>query len=908
MIWEGRTLVQIETDPPQWRTHPAMTLHAGDPYQTETLRTMLKALYATGGLEDVRVEATLSDGNGVTLRLIFTEKQVIAALSVSGNHFISDAQILKAAGLQPGDPFTEARWETAAEGITALYQRAGYYQAHPVPHLNVNPNVNPNIQGRPLHLTIEMKEGNRARIRALHFDFASDPFASPRALRLRMRSQPGEYFNADLLQKDLERLISFYTNRGHLKAAMGTPIVDFLERENSVDITVPVDPSDQIDLIFENPAPFSSKQLRDAVGIQEEKRDDNEVLEESARRIAKRYHLRGYPKAEVAVSSRQIAPRHREVRFVIQRGPQTRIREIAFSGNAKIPTTRLSEILALKVGDPYLSDPLDEKVTALTQFYKKEGFGAAHVTGEVALEDRSAKVALDDPLAKVALEDRLEGASITFTIDEGIQTRIGVVKVTGDKSVPDGTLREALRPDMPYYPAQVKEGERLLTLAYAREGYLYATFETEVHLSPDETLAEITYRIHAGPQVHLGSITLEGNLRTRDRVLLREVPLASGALYRPQEILMSQRRLYRTGLFSSIRFEPIATADPQIQDLHLRVVERPALALSFGAGYAEHELFRGFLEVAHRNVWGTGNEISARAEANHIEEAYVLAFRQPWLFSQNIDGRASLSRITQREVTFDLETLRATAGIDQHFSETLKGTLRYEYEQHETSAVSPAVLQALEDTGKLNIATLNLSLIWDTRDDPFQPRSGRVYGATLRDAAKVWGSEVQLLKISIQGSGYRTLSDRLVVAASARIGIADRFGETVLIPPPERFFLGGRSTVRGYPADQLGIQDGPVEERTRIDGQPTGGNAFLLFNEEMRITLPRSWGLVFFLDHGNVWQRYTDIALSQIKSTVGAGVRYNTPVGPLRLDGGYKLNRESEEDAFAIHFTLGHAF
>jgi outer membrane protein insertion porin family len=878
VVWEGRTITRIETEPQAFLTHPAMTLRVGDPYRAEAIRTMLTALHATGLLEDARVDATLSAQGEVALHLRLTEKRIIASIAVTGNHFVSDTKILQAAGFQPGEAFTESRWEMAAANLMALYRKEGYYQARPTPRFLSDPKG-----GR---LILEMREGNRARIHDLRFTGALH--VSPRSLKLRMRSRPGEYFHAETLQDDLQRLRSFYIQRGHLKAEIGEPTIEFLTRTGEVTLTLPVSASDRIDLVFENPAPFSSKTLREKVRIQEERRDDNEALEESARRIAQSYQEIGYARAEVAVSSKWIAQGHREVRFVIQRGPQTHVTEILIVGNdARLA---LPSAIPMKVGDPYRADQLGRNVIALTQFYQQAGFGEAHVTGEVGFSENR------------------EAAQITFRIEEGSQTRIGVVKIVSDAPVPDATIHDVMRPGTPYHPSSPKEGEHLLAMAYAREGYLHVTIGTEIQSSQDRALADVTYTVHAGPQIRLGTTRLEGNLRTQDAVLLREISLKSGARYQPQEILTAQRRLYRTGLFSSVRLEPVATADPTVQDLHLQVVERPSVTLAFGAGYAEHERVRGFLEGTNRNLWGTGNEISVRAEANHLEETYSLNFRQPWFFSQNLEGRASLARINEKEVSFDLETLRATAGIDKHFSETLKGTVRYEYEQHSTREVSPDVLQALEDTGKLNIATINLSLIRDTRDDPFQPRSGRVYSATLRNAAKVFGSEVQLVKLSLQGSGYRALGNRFVLAASVRVGLADRFGETALIPLPERFFLGGRNSVRGYGTDQLGIQDGPPSEQTRIDGQPTGGNASLVLNEEIRIALPRSLGLVFFLDHGNVWQRYTDVALSQIKSTVGAGVRYNTPVGPLRLDWGYKLDREVDEDAAALHFTLGHAF
>ncbi|HZR46659.1 MAG TPA: BamA/TamA family outer membrane protein, partial [Candidatus Manganitrophaceae bacterium] len=388
-------------------------------------------------------------------------------------------------------------------------------------------------------------------------------------------------------------------------------------------------------------------------------------------------------------------------------------------------------------------------------------------------------------------------------------------------------------------------------------------------------------------------------------VLLREITLKMGDPYNPEKILNSQKQLYRTGHFTVVQFEPIPSeADPTVQDLQLTVVERPSIALEFGFGYADLERLGGFFEVAHRNLFGTGRAIVARAQADHIEKRYTLNYKEPWIFSQHIDARLVAAYLDLKEPAFDQRTVSFTAGVDKSFSDTLKGSFLYQFEVNNLTNVDPAALQTPQDIGRVQIASLNPSIIRDTRDDPFNPRAGSVNSITIRDAAQILGSEAQFVKVTAQSSWYQALSSKWVLAVSARAGIAERFGQTQIIPLSERFFVGGRSTVRGYAQDKLGIRGVTLSN----DGQPTGGNTMLVFNEELRIALPKSLGLVLFFDHGNVWQRYQDIAFSDIKSTTGIGFRYNTPVGPFRIDWGYKLNREEGESPSEVHFTLGHAF
>jgi outer membrane protein insertion porin family len=338
----------------------------------------------------------------------------------------------------------------------------------------------------------------------------------------------------------------------------------------------------------------------------------------------------------------------------------------------------------------------------------------------------------------------------------------------------------------------------------------------------------------------------------------------------------------------------------------LAVVERPRLALEFGFGYLDKEGGRGFLGVSHRNLFGTGRKISARVEGGAIERRYSLNYKEPRVFSYNADATIGATYFKTQASSFsefDEEALVGTVGVEKQFTPFWKGVFLYEYKDTDITNVKSGVTLTDQDVGKLIIASVNPSLIRDTRDDPFNPASGSVHVATLRIGAQSLGSEVQLVKLTHQSSRFFSPTPKTTLAISARAGGAKKFGETNIIPLSERFFSGGRSTVRGYAQNKLGI-----EGATIIGSLPTGGNALLIFNEEFRISIFKSFGMVLFFDHGNIWREFNEIKLKEIKSTTGIGFRYNTPIGPLRIDWGYKLDREEPESSSEFHFMLGHAF
>jgi outer membrane protein insertion porin family len=327
--------------------------------------------------------------------------------------------------------------------------------------------------------------------------------------------------------------------------------------------------------------------------------------------------------------------------------------------------------------------------------------------------------------------------------------------------------------------------------------------------------------------------------------------------------------------------------------------------LEFGFGYADYDRIRGYVQVSRINLFGTGRSVSLRAYASRVEQRYTLNYTEPWIFSRDLDGRLGLEYAHQLEVSYILDVASVSAGLDKTFTDSLRGILIYQYEHDYISNVDPAIAPQIspEALGRFNIASINPILIFDTRDNPYNPTRGFSVELTFRDAAKILGSEKQFLKETVKFSEIFPLKSGLILALSQRGGAARPFGESTEVPLSELFLAGGRSTVRGYDQDKLGIQGVTI-----VDNKPTGGGGLLIFNEELRLNLPYSIGLVFFFDHGNVWPKVDDIRFDQIKSTTGAGIRYNTPVGPLRLDYGYKLNREEGESRWALHFTLGHAF
>ena len=333
--------------------------------------------------------------------------------------------------------------------------------------------------------------------------------------------------------------------------------------------------------------------------------------------------------------------------------------------------------------------------------------------------------------------------------------------------------------------------------------------------------------------------------------------------------------------------------------------ETPAGAIEFGLGYGEYEKVKGFIELSYINFLGTNKQIFSRIELSTLEKRSYLTYVDPWLWKDLIFKSTigyedlEFKSIDTKKLLYKIKKLGFSVGLEKKLSEKFKIELLYEGAYSKTSNVLLEIVISDVDVGKLFISGFRGSVIYDTRDNPFDPQKGWLAGMSSKISLDAIGSEINFSKTSFYINKYTEILKNLVLATSLRGGLIGLYGDTKDVPISERFFLGGRETVRGYAQNTLGPKN---------NNQPTGGNAFLIGNIEMRYSIGKNFFLVNFLDFGNVWKKLGEVKVTDLKYTAGLGLRYKTPIGPIRIDYGHKLNRERNESNGEIHFSIGHAF
>jgi outer membrane protein insertion porin family len=332
----------------------------------------------------------------------------------------------------------------------------------------------------------------------------------------------------------------------------------------------------------------------------------------------------------------------------------------------------------------------------------------------------------------------------------------------------------------------------------------------------------------------------------------------------------------------------------------LAVRERPTGFVGFGGGYSSDEGFRGFVEAGEQNLFGTGRGLRWKSNVSEIGYRHDLFYLEPWLFNYRLKGQADLYIESREETGYEVRREGLALGANREFTPQLLLNLRYRYELVDYSNVDPDLTAELGPLENFNIGSVGLVVDYDRRDNPIKPRRGSNQLASIEIARPLFGGNVSFTKYQLESVWYLPLWTGAEIALGLRGGFTQLLLGAEDLPLSERFFLGGDRSVRGYGYKEIGPKDAA--------GNPLGGNAFALGNVELRFSLYKKLRGVLFFDAGELWADQAGLPPSGIKTSVGTGIRYETLVGPIRLDWGYKLKREPGESPSRWHLTIGYPF
>jgi outer membrane protein insertion porin family len=459
------------------------------------------------------------------------------------------------------------------------------------------------------------------------------------------------------------------------------------------------------------------------------------------------------------------------------------------------------------------------------------------------------------------------------------------------------------------------------------------------------------YSVREGPQVLVDHVLIVGTRRTNPKTIEKQLQLHAGEPLSRDAVLDTQRRLQALGLYRNVTISELRHGEENRRDLLIAVDEGPGVSMAEGGGFelarrivaapdgTSEEVFdaapRGSFEITWRNLFGANRSTSLfgsltlhpqgtiQAQQGITEYRVVNTYREPQVFNTPVDGLITLGLQQQFRTSFSFHQKSATAQASRKIGlYSLIGT--YQIQQTDVFNNNADIRLIDRVFPNVRLSSFSFSGVRDTRDDQIDPTKGQYYSANAQLAAVALGGQVGFLKTFYQASTFHLLPTRrtMILAGNAFLGLARGFahdqidpttGLTVTLvdlPQSERFYAGGDTTNRGFILDELGVRHFPPQINDTIDpnGFPLGGNAESLFNLELRVPFGRKIETHGFIDTGNVFNHVVDLDFREFRTAVGFGVLYKSPIGPLRFDLGFKLNRLPTEDLTAFFITFGQAF
>jgi outer membrane protein insertion porin family len=654
---------------------------------------------------------------------------------------------------------------------------------------------------------------------------------------------------------------------------------------------------------------FDLEQLRAAlkqVGLAEARIFDRALLERAEQELKRQYLGRSKYGVQVSTTVTPLDRNRVAITFTVDEGEVAKIRQINIVGNQAFSESRLLGLFQLTTpgwitwytkNDQYSRQKLSADLETLRSFYLDQGY---------------LEFSIDSTQVSITPDKR--DIYITIAITEGSRYTVSDVKLEGDLRVPAEELHKLIKikPGEVFSRAKVTESSKLITDRLGDEGYAFANVNAVPQVDKDKKEVAFTFFVDPGRRVYVRRIIIQGNTRTRDEVIRRELRQLEGAWYSARRIEESKKRLDRLGFFKQVNVETPAVPGTTDQvDVVFTVEEQPTGALLLGAGFSSSEGLVLSGSISQNNFLGTGNALSLQVNSGKVNTVYALSFTQPYW---TVDGVSRGFDIFKRDVdstSLDVGSYKTSTlgfnfrlGVPVTADDTVLFGLGAENTEVSVFPDSPQRFVDFVNTfGKSN-TNFPFTVAWqrDTRDSAFFPRSGRFQRAGAEVSIPV--GDLQYYKLSYQHQWFMPLGRTWSLLLRGEVGYGDGYNDKPL-PFYKNFFAGGINTVRGFQTGSLGPRD--------VNDEALGGNTLVVGSVEVFFPFPgfrddKTARMSIFLDSGAVYGEQATAGSEGVRFSTGVSVSWLSPVGPLRLSLGFPLNAKDTDKKEPFQFQLGRTF
>lgn len=951
---EGRTISRVDFDPPDQplprdELDRLIPLRSGAPLQGSDVRTAIQKLYSTGRYTNIVVDAQPSE-TGVAVRIATELAWFVAGITFSG---VDDppnrGQLGTAAKLELGTPFGEPDVKQAIENIQERLRSNGLYQATVVPRVDRNPKTEEAL----VHFSLD--PGPRVHFDGVNF---SGKFDTPLDKVIHQTHWlrglgPVDFKFLGWREATESRVLSGiqsvrkYLQKGdHLAARVTLERIEYHPLTNRVTPYLAIDPGPRLEVRVRG-AKVSNGKLRQLIPIYQERSVDRSLLMEGKRNLTEYFQGQGYFDVEVDFSEGTGDDGHVIIEYTVDRKMRHKVGKVEIDGNKFFDDETLRERLAVTSAQflRYRFGRFSQRLAdgdrdAMRELYRSNGFRDAQVEAKVT-DTASGK---------------FERISVRYEVKEGLQWFVEKLEFDGIA----GTDLDNLKPNLQSTEGQAfsesnvaADRDSVLTYYY-NNGYPNATFDWS-QTPAAANRVNLKYQVNAGERQYVRGVLVRGLVTTNPGLVGSRFKLNAGEPISQSTIAQSQQKLYDLGIFSKVQTaiqNPAGEEESKYVILHLDEASRYSFNVGFGAelgrigggvttfedpGGATGFAPRLSLGASRLNFLGLGHTVSLQTRISTLQRRGLLTYAaQQFTGNENLQLTFTTLYEDSRDVrTFAAKRLEGSVQLAQRLTKAnsvqYRITLRRVTIDANSLKISPGLIPILSQPDKVGL--LAVTFIQDRRDDPVNSRRGIYNTVDMAIALRALGSQNDFTRLLLRNSTYHRITKSIVIARALQFGYIHRLAGQPEIALPERFFSGGGTSHRAFPDNQAGPRD--LET-----GFPLGGNALLFHSTELRFPLlGDSIGGVLFHDMGNV---YTDIHKISFRfrqrglqdfdymvHDVGFGIRYITPVGPIRADFGLSPNsprffgfQGTRDELFAgtgklvnqrisvfqFHFSLGQTF
>jgi len=928
---------------------PLLQQRADEPYSSSKVADTISALEGTGRFSKVEVDVKPDPGG---LHVTFTLEPALyfGIFDFPGaTKSFSYTRLLQVVDIPNQTLYKQDLVSKAEDNLHQFFVSAGYFQAQvqaqsqiDEAHMLANVVFAVDLGKRAKSGNVEIQGPEPGEVDRL--------LRATRTLRANLTGEslkPGKPYTHKRIDSGVKRMKRDLAKQNHLASKVRLDHPDYHKDSNRVDLVIDVRPGPIVKVRVTgaklSPLPFlRDRQMKKLIPIFSEGAVDPDLVEEGRRNLIDFFQSRGYFNVKVNTNF-QNEGSNVELVYKAECGSRHRVESVDFRGNQHVDKDVLSRQAAVKAHRLLLSRGkfsdklLRQSVTGITAFYKNLGYEDVKVDTDVV--------------------DREQKVYVTFQIAEGPQTLVDNLTIEGNSYIPSSAFSPKaglrLRPGQPFSPKALADDRSHIMAVYLDRGFLNSDFDSKVTRLPDNPhRVDVTYTITERQQVQVDEVVLLGNKKTRASLIKKTANISPPAPLSQRALLAGESALHDLGVFDWESVEPRRTITDQTnEDVLIKLHEAGRNEITYGFGLqvarrggnipsgtialpglppitsgaanftAEEKTFvspRGSITFTRYNLRGLAESESASILISRLDQRALVTYAQPHFRASSWSSllSASIERTTENP-TFAARLAEGSWQVEKPLNKdkTRRIQLRYRFRRTILSNLLIPGLVLPEDQ-RLRLSSLSATWIRDTRDKPLDASRGFYQTLDLGITPKALGSSANFARLLGQSSYYKPFGPT-VWANRITLGLAKAFGNSD-VPTSESFFSGGETTLRGFPINGAGPQrtvpacSNPADPSTCVNLEvPIGGRQLFILNSELRFPLGIKEGLgaTVFYDGGNVY-RAINIShfIQDYTNTVGVGLRYKTPVGPIRFDIGRNLNPVTGVKATQFYITLGQAF